>query len=92
MPVANHSIPGEMWGNEYGGGVPGVGGRALLGEVGGRSVGSSWLTVTCQVLAPTVRSPAYGSPREAQRGSFRAFPLVTAGKALVLQICLRSEM
>lgn len=70
----------------------GCGGRALPGEVGGRSVGSSWLTVTHQVLAPTVLCPARGGPGGAQRGSFRAFPLVTTGKALVLRICLRSEM
>lgn len=70
----------------------GCGERALLEEVGGRSVGGSWLTVTLQVLAPTVLFPAHGSPRGAQRGSFQAFLLAPAGKNLVLQLCLRSEM
>ena len=67
-------------------------GCALLEDLGGRSVGSSWLTATRQVFAPTVLSPARGSPRGAQRGSFQAFLLVPAGKPLVPQLCLRSEM
>lgn len=70
----------------------GCGECALLEEVGGRSVGGSWLTVTRQVLAPIVLFPARGGPRGAQRGPFQAFLLVPAGKTLVLQLCLLSEM
>lgn len=55
-------------------------------------MGSSWLTVTRQVLAPTVLFPARGGPRGEQRGFFQAFLLVPAGKTLVLQLCLCSEM
>lgn len=70
MLGANGSVPGELWGSKRSGGVLGVGKRALLEEVGGRSVGGSWLTVTRQMLAPIVLFPACGGPREAQRGSF----------------------
>lgn len=55
-------------------------------------MGSSWLTVTHQLLAPTMLLPARGGPRRAQRGSFQAFLLAPAGKTLVMQLCLCSEM
>lgn len=77
-------MPGASQGSEHGEVCP-LGGR-------GRSTGSSWGTVTHQVLAPTGPCPAPGGLGGAWGGVFWAFPLAPAGRALVPELCRRSEM
>lgn len=70
MLGANHSIPGETWGSERGGDVLGVG-NASLGEVGGKSVGSSWLSPSPGIGPHCAFSPLAVVPGEHREGLSR---------------------